>query len=95
MELGQRVRADMRKGLRRTHGPEGWRKKVWVPIQWHRLHEIDGIVIGKRTYSDGWVDRDYEAGSTYATETSYPVVLVAYDLNRKPVAFHPEDVTLL
>lgn len=93
MELGQRVRVDMRKGLRRTHGFEGWRKKVWLPIQWHRLHEIEGIVIGQRTFSNGDVDRDYEAGITYYPDTFFPVVLVAYDLNRKPVAFHPEDVT--
>lgn len=92
MELGQRVRVDMRKGLTRGYALNSWTRKVWKQRQWHRLHEVEGVVVGVRTYSEGHVSRDYEYGTEYRADKHFPVVLVAYDLRCNPVAFHPEDV---
>ena len=53
-----------------------------------------GVVVGKRTYSDGTVTYSWEGGGAYTPTRHFPVYLVAWDLHQRPGAFLPEDLEL-
>lgn len=66
-------------------------KKVWD--RQDGFPKTKGIVVGKRTLSDGY--REYEpdfGGYYYVRENSFTVYLVAYDMSRKPVYVRPESI---
>lgn len=88
--LGDKVRFDMY--LKRVHAGANARK--WVPIHTGPSgHELFGIVIGKRTVSDGSWSWD-EYGANYAASNYIQGYLVAYDLYRKPLLVLPNDLRI-
>lgn len=58
------------------------RRKVWGHKQ---VSETTGIIIGKRTLSNGNTHHDSEAGWMYAADEYFPAYIVAFDLKRSPV----------
>lgn len=60
----------------------------------HRWPGGEGIIVGKRTLSNGnlrWLGEG--AGNSYDPVESFTAYLVAYDLRRKPLYVHPEHIT--
>lgn len=90
LELGQRV--TFKATLTRTSlarelaGP--WRK-AW---RRHGRLAMAGIIVGRRTLSDGVLELGYDEPTVYHPERHFTAYLVAYDLNRKPVHVLPEDL---
>jgi hypothetical protein len=76
LKLGERVHYNGR--LQRI---SAYPDKVWVVVP----TEGDGIVIGRRTYSNGHTVDDGEV-TEYIPDERFPVVLVAHALHRSPVA---------
>ena len=56
--------------------------KVWQPVD-HELRH--GIVVGKRTLANGWLDGGYGEPTVFVPEEHLTAWLVAYHLRRKPV----------
>lgn len=98
-ELGQRVRYAehiVRRGAR-----------DWEPAEPHllwsgeaypgkRLDGGEGIIIGKRTLTEGNVIwHGPEDGSEYKATKHFAAYIIAFDLHRKPVHVLPEHITPL
>lgn len=79
---------------RRSTMPKCWSTEAW-PGKDHDGGE--GIIVGKRTLSDGLVvyGNGYDEGTTYEPERHFTAWLVAFDLRRKPVYVLPEHLTAL
>lgn len=93
LELGQPVRFEH--SVARIHsrpgqflGPE----RIWTSVLYgdgrspgQRTPSGQGIVVGKRTISDGDTSGGYDEWTVYTPFQHYTAWLVAYDLRRKPV----------
>lgn len=60
---------------------EAW--KVWQTFS--SIQTKEGIIIGKRTLSNGINHWDPDAGNMYESKDFFPAYLVAYDMKQKPV----------
>lgn len=69
-----------------------YQNKVWFPTD-GPIHE--GIVIGKRTLSNGL--RDWGGGDniSYSPTEYLAAYLVVFDLRRAPVPVRPEDLEII
>lgn len=94
--LGQRVRyaEHITRRSRRSHevGPG----RVWSGELYpgKRTDGGEGIIIGKRTLSNGdvqWMGED--GGNIFVRMESFTAYLVAFNLHRKPVHVLPEHLT--
>lgn len=65
--------------------------KEWQRNQW--AGEKAGMVIGKRTISDGYAEYDNEYGTSYSRAVNYVAYLVVADMKSKPVLVLPGDIT--
>lgn len=102
-ELGDRVHYEH--VLIRRHSRPGeflGPKRIWTTVRFgdgretgQRTGSGQGIIIGKRTLSDGDVDYHYDAGNEFVPTRHYPAWVVAYDLRRKPVHVLPHHLTAL
>ena len=69
--------------------------------QWIRSESIfHGHVIGERTLSDGYQERDtgmHEDGTgvLYSPQRFFKAYIVVYNIHRKPVYVLPEDINLI
>lgn len=96
--LGEPVRFSThlkRVGRFQEQGPRGWVKR-WEPCPtYEQPSTLDGIVVGRRTLSDGGIDggNNYDDPITYKGSRYFTAYLVAYALNRAPVFVLPEDLT--
>ena len=63
-------------------------EKRWVPIPEQR----EGVIVGRRTVQNNWVEHDYEYGSSAVPTKYISAYLVAYDLNKNPVHVLPEHM---
>ena len=100
-QLGQRV--TYTEHLRRRFAQPGEFKmgdKIWSnnhgPLyrEGHRWPGGEGVIVGKRTLSNGnlrWLGE--EGGNSYISTESFTAYLIAYDLHRKPVHVLPEHIT--
>lgn len=96
IKLGTKVRFHtfLRRGwqeAQRENSYGWWRKKVWFPTDGPFR---EGIVIGKRTLSNGL----RETGDDYINYTPkehFTAYLVVFDLRRAPVAVRPEDLEII
>lgn len=102
-QLGQRVRFSTHL-RRRSAGPGEFLgpDKIWSanagPFSgpdWeeHRWPGGEGVIVGKRTISNGDVNYRYDEGSDYVAAEYFTAYLIAYDLYRKPVHVLPEHIT--
>lgn len=94
LKLGQQIsfsKVLIRKDL--SHPDNRFRRlKKW---QEQVVKEQSGIVIGKRTLSNGEKEWDSEAGYMYEGKEYFPALLVATSLNSKPVYIPmPENAIL-
>lgn len=64
-----------------------WPTKAWQLVS----HPGEGVVVGRRTYSNG---HNIDAGDaiSYVVDERFPVVLVAFALHRAIVAVPPEHL---
>lgn len=91
-KLGDRVAVDVNDALFRVRRSKSLRKE-WVKLRRGNAPDVrEGIVMGYRTYSNGDVEYHYDEATTYNLYETFKVVLVAFKLWEKPLAFHPEDV---
>jgi hypothetical protein len=75
------------------YGPTGngrWYPKIWVGVE--LPHRQEGIIVGKRTLSDGEVQYTYDSGVIYRQKSTFTAWLVATDIHRKPVLVWPKDI---
>lgn len=77
-------------------GPERLWSNSWGPLyrEDHRWPGGKGIIVGKRTLSNGntrWLGED--GGNGYEPVESFTAYLIAYDLHRRPVHVLPEHIT--
>lgn len=81
-------------------GYEGGRK-IWTPEPAFNPWGPDagtvrkGILIGKRTLSEGRVHHDYEDGSDWEADKYVRAFLVAFEMHRKPVFVLPEHLSVI
>lgn len=61
----------------------------------HRWPGGEGVIVGKRTLSNGNTHYGYDEGTTYLQTEHFTAYLIAYDLHRKPVHVLPEHITAL
>lgn len=54
-----------------------------------------GIVVGRRSLANGYVERGYEDPTIFISEERISVWLVAFNMNDNPRYVLPEDVTVL
>lgn len=98
-ELGDRVRYEH--FLVRRHPESGeflGPGSIWTTVLYgegNRTGSGQGIIIGKRTLSDGDTLYNYDVGNEYRPFRHYTAWLVAYDLRRKPVHVLPHHLTAL
>lgn len=69
-----------------------YRDKVWFPTD-GPIRE--GIVVGKRTLSNGEREWEDEVGYSYTAKSHFPAYLVAFDLRLTPLFVRPEDLEVL
>lgn len=103
LELGQPVRfehsvARIRSRPGQFLGPE----RIWTSVLYgdgrspgQRTPAGQGIVVGKRTISDGDTSGGYDEWTVYTPFQHYTEWLVAYDLRRKPVHVLSRHITAL
>lgn len=90
--LGERVKVDIHDALFRCRR-YGTARKEWIKLTRANDPDIrEGVLIGERTYSNGDIEYDYDAGTTYYMKETFKVVLVVFSLRERPVAFYPKDV---
>ncbi|WXW93182.1 hypothetical protein SEA_BRAYBEAST_46 [Arthrobacter phage BrayBeast] len=105
-ELGQRVRfsrpiirmriptKQVEVTVKLPYGQE-WKEKRHVNVEW-TVNPFDGpaegIIVGKRTLSNGYREYHYDAGYEYGPAEHFTAYLVAFDLRRKPVHVLPEHI---
>ena len=96
--LGQRVRYT--EHIKRTS--RRWEDKTKPDRYWTgeyypgaRYPGGEGIIVGKRTLTDGDVINMGEGGSSYQKFRHFTAYLVVSDLRRKPVHVLPEHITPL
>jgi hypothetical protein len=65
--------------------------REWQPNQW--AGEKEGMVIGKRTISDGYAEYDNDYGASYCRGVNHVAYLVVADMRSKPVLVLPENIT--
>lgn len=95
-QLGQPV--SYRHTIRRR--PKFWGRdtvqfdKFWTTEVYPGKHTEggQGIVVGKRTLSNGNTSYAYDDGTTYTPKEHFTAYLVAYGLRRKPVFVLPEHL---
>lgn len=99
--LGQRVTYS--EHIRRRSAQPGeflGPNKIWsnslgpLYLEGHRWPGGEGVIVGKRTLSNGntrWLGED--DGNGYEPTEHFTAYLVAYDLRRKPVHVLPEHIT--
>lgn len=100
-ELGQRVAYST--FLRRHYNDHhkrlcGKPKKEWTTANYGDVLNPggEGVIVGKRTLSNGDVVYPYEeGGGEYIRKESFTAYLVAYALHRSPVYVMPEHITAL
>jgi hypothetical protein len=99
--FGQRIRFDRADVRQRTtssyqsNGRGGWMKE-WAKRSWSKPGQLEGILIGIRTLSNGWVTYGDEFTPTrYEAVDHFTAYLIAYDTRRSPVYLLPEDCELL
>jgi hypothetical protein len=102
LELGQRVRfghalkrlrekrPDTRTGSNRNvSGYAQWR--FWQP---ESATAGSGVIVGKRTLSNGWYESGgFEEPPYLHSVEFFPVYLVAFDMNQNPTYVLPEHIT--
>ncbi|MFJ2144375.1 hypothetical protein ACIOJF_03635 [Glutamicibacter sp. NPDC087831] len=66
----------------------GATEKRWVPIP----KKLQGVIVGRRTVQNNWVEHDYEYGSSAVPTKYISAYLVAYNLNKNPVHVLPEHM---
>lgn len=76
---------------RRENFSGHYQNKVWFPTE-GPIRE--GLVIGKRTLSNGLREWD-EDGVSYQPGEFLPAYLVVFDLRRAPVPVRPEDLEII
>lgn len=97
--LGQRVRFTTH--LRRGWDGEGNGRgsgKAWlpVPVFSKRTPPREGIIVGKRTLSNGWYAYGtYEDPGIYTPKEHFTAWMVVTDLRSAPVHVLPEHITAL
>lgn len=95
--LGTKVRFHtyLRRGTlesRRENFSGYYRDKVWFPTD-GPIRE--GIVVGRRTLSNGQREWEDEVGYSYTPTASFPAYIVAYDLHRAHINVRPEDLEII
>lgn len=92
LTLGQRVRYTAT--LTRTDDPVARRRRVWRPDPtWGHPDGREGIVVGLRTLANGISDWDPDGGYEWVPQETFPAVLVAFHVRRKPVLCPVDAVT--
>jgi hypothetical protein len=97
--LGQRVR--YAEHIQRRHSRPGefdGPDKIWSaePYPGGRTKGGEGIIVGKRTLSNGHTQWMGEYGGTvYSVAESFTAYVIAFDLRRKPVFVLPQHITAL
>lgn len=94
--LGQRVHYS--EHIRRRHSRPGeflgpnriWSGEAYPGKRWDGG---TGIIVGKRTLSNGDSHWHYDDAPTYTIKETFTAYLVAYDINRKPVHVLPEHLS--
>lgn len=61
----------------------------------HRWPGGEGVIVGKRTLSNGRASWQEEGYTQYTIKETFIAYLIAYDLRRKPVHVLPEHITAL
>lgn len=97
-QLGQRVRFSTH--LRRGWGGEATGRgsnKVWEPVP--TLGKLtpprEGIIVGKRTLSNGWYAYgSYEDPGIYTAKEHFTAWMIVTDLRSAPVHVLPEHITV-
>lgn len=100
-QLGQRVRYT--EHIQRKYIAEHDRvdvlrgpNKQWTSQAYpgKRLEGGEGVIVGKRTLSDGHYDYGWgEEPGVYSPTRHFTAYLIAFDLRRKPVYVLPEHIT--
>lgn len=101
-QLGQRVAYSTH--VRRRHARPGeflGPQRIWSTnpgpgiLQDNLWDGGEGVIVGKRTLSDGNVTYYGDAPGEYVPSKTFTAWLIAYDLQRKPVHVLPEHITAL
>lgn len=98
-QLGDKVNAFAiieRKALdyiKNEYGYTDGQKKEWVRKL--LLPGCNGIIIGKRTLSNGINRWGQDYGNVYFPKVSFVGYIAAFDLKRKPIYVRPEDIELI
>ena len=72
----------------RIEGSAPRTEKRWVPKPFNAV----GVIVGRRTVQNNWVEHDYEYGSSAVPTKYISAYLVAYDLNKNPVHVLPKHM---
>lgn len=106
LKFGMRVRSGVelvrRTGKREPKPGQSPLHKFWATekiVDTNYPHQPrtqrEGIIIGKRTLSNGGIEYDYDAGTLFFPEEHFTAYVVAYAMNRKPFLVKREDLTVL
>lgn len=77
-----------KQAIGKAHGRRWDSGTQWAPV------ERIGVVVGRRTLSNGYVNQGYyDEPTTYHGVHTFTAYLVAFDLRRKPVLVLPEHIT--
>ena len=70
--------------------------KLWDKRHWVKPEPMEGIIVGIRTLSNGWVRYgDETTPTTYTAKEHFIAYLIAYDVRRATEYVLPEDCELL
>lgn len=100
-QLGQRVKFSehiQRKYMSESERGHNAPNKQWTGQAYpgKRFDGGEGVIVGKRTLSDGHYDYGYsDEPGTYSPTRHFTAYLIAFDLRRKPVHVLPEHITPL
>lgn len=100
-QLGHRVRFSTH--IRRRHSMPGefdgpnrlWSTHPGPGLEHQPWKGGEGIIVGRRTLSNGNADWFYDEAATYTSKDSFTAYVVAFDLHRKPVHVLPEHLEVI
>lgn len=95
MELGQKVKikSKLHRFSKYREGPKT--KRVWIPMYFPD-GPVEGLVIGKRTLSNGFREyMGFEEGVSYDPTDHFEAYLVATDIRKKPFYTLKEDLEII
>ncbi len=94
MEYLQKVKCKAK--LKRIHSKKRQGDEFYMTHfrDWRKIEtEFEGVIIGQRTLSNGFVDYDPEQ-IIFTPKEYFKAYLVSFDMNQNPVYVLPEDIEI-